>query len=146
MAYKKKDAEKVIAGYKVDVTFAKNQTKIEDTLNKKCRFILATNKLDNEQYKDDQILKEYKEQQNVESGFRFLKDPWFMVDSIFLKLPKRIEALMMVMTRAFSFTHTIREVVTNLNRIRRKIIALFGKTAAWIYGIFYENWVEGLGM
>ena len=45
-----------------------------------------------------------------------------------------------------SITHTIREVVTNLNRIRRKIIALFGKTAAWIYGIFYENWVEGLGM
>jgi len=194
----KKGAEKVIAGYKVDVTFAKNQTKIEDTLNKKGRFILATNELDKEQYKDDQILKEYKEQQNVESGFRFLKDPWFMVDSIFLKLPKRIEALMMVMTLCLmiynigqyklreqlkahqitlpnqlgkevsnptlkwvfqimegvdmvyfyneSITHTIREVVTNLNRIRRKIIALFGKTAAWIYGIFYENWVEGLGM
>lgn len=31
-------------------------------------------------------------------GFRFLKDPWFMVDSIFLKSPRRIEALMMVMT------------------------------------------------
>ncbi len=27
-----------------------------------------------------------------------MKDPWFMVDSIFLKSPKRIEALMMVMT------------------------------------------------
>ena len=36
--------------------------------------------------------------QGVERGFRFLKDPWFMVDSVFLKSPRRIEALMMVMT------------------------------------------------
>jgi transposase len=34
----------------------------------------------------------------VESGFRFLKDPWFMVDSVFLKSPQRISALMVVMT------------------------------------------------
>ena len=44
------------------------------------------------------MLKEYKEQQGVEGGFRFIKDPWFMVDSIFLKSATRIEALMMVMT------------------------------------------------
>lgn len=30
---------------------------------------------------------EYKEQQAVERGFWFLKDPWFMVDSVFLKTP-----------------------------------------------------------
>ena len=94
----KKGSEKVIVGYKVDTKFIKNKTRIEDLLNKKGRFILTTNELDKELYKDDQILEEYKEQQNVEGGFRFLKDPWFMVDSIFLKLPKRIEALMMVMT------------------------------------------------
>ena len=35
---------------------------------------------------------------SVERGFRFLKDPWFMLDSIFLKKKSRIEALMMVMT------------------------------------------------
>ena len=67
-------------------------------LNSKGRFILATNDLDKENYQDQMMLNEYKEQQNVESGFRFFKDPWFMVDSIFLKSPKRIEALMMVMT------------------------------------------------
>lgn len=193
----KKDAEKVIVGYKVDTKFSKDEIKIANLLNKKGRFILATNELDKELYKDDQILSEYKEQQNVEGGFRFLKDPWFMVDSIFLKLPKRIEALMMVMTLCLmiynvgqyklreqlkahqttlpnqlgkevstptlkwifqimeginmvyfyneSHTQTIREVVTNLNSLRRKIIAIFGKTAAWIYGIIYENWAEGLG-
>ncbi len=44
------------------------------------------------------MLKEYKDQQSVEGEFRFIKDPWFMVDSVFLKSPKRVEALMMVMT------------------------------------------------
>jgi transposase len=43
-------------------------------------------------------LTQYKEQQSVEGGFRFLKDPWFMVDSFFVKTRRRIEALMMVMT------------------------------------------------
>jgi transposase len=45
-----------------------------------------------------EILESYKQQQNVEQGFRFLKDPWFMADTMFLKSPRRIEALMMVMT------------------------------------------------
>jgi transposase len=37
-------------------------------------------------------------QQKVERGFRFLKDPWFMANTLFLKSPKRIMALMMIMT------------------------------------------------
>ena len=37
------------------------------------------------------------EQQKVERGFRFLKDPMFMLDRIFLELPRRIMALSMVM-------------------------------------------------
>ncbi|WP_220017618.1 IS1634 family transposase [Candidatus Rhabdochlamydia oedothoracis] len=94
----KNGAEKVIVDYKMETSFRRNQEKINNILNKKGRFILATNELDSEGYKDKQILEEYKEQQNVEGGFRFLKDPWFMVDSIFLKLPRRIEALMMIMT------------------------------------------------
>ena len=34
----------------------------------------------------------------MERGFRFLKDPMFFADSVFLKSPRRIMALMMVMT------------------------------------------------
>jgi transposase len=37
-------------------------------------------------------------QQKVERGFRFLKDPWFMANTLFLKSPKRIMALVMIMT------------------------------------------------
>ncbi len=194
----KKGIEKIIVGYKIEATFERNEEKITKLLNKKGRFILATNELDSKKYKNEQILEEYKEQQNVEGGFRFLKDPWFMVDSIFLKLPSRIEALMMVMTLCLlvynvgqyrfreslkaqnitlpnqlgkeisnptlkwvfqimegvgvvyfyneSLSHTIREVITNLNDLRKKIIWLFGKNAAWIYGIIHENQAVGLGM
>jgi transposase len=34
----------------------------------------------------------------VERGFRFLKNPEFIADTLFLKSPKRIGALMMIMT------------------------------------------------
>jgi transposase len=90
--------EKIIAGYRINSSFERNVESIKKLENRKGRFILATNDLDKESYSDELMLQEYKEQQNVEGGFRFVKDPWFMVDSIFLKSPKRIEALMMVMT------------------------------------------------
>ncbi len=93
----KKGAEKVIVCYRMEADFEKDQRAIDKELNKKGRFILA-NDLDIENYQDGKMLEEYKEQQTVEGGFRFLKDPWFMVDSIFLKLPSRITALMMIMT------------------------------------------------
>ncbi|MCC5791507.1 MAG: IS1634 family transposase, partial [Legionellaceae bacterium] len=47
---------------------------------------------------NEKILTQYKEQQVVEGGFRFLKDPWFMIDSFFVKTRRRIEALMTIMT------------------------------------------------
>ena len=39
------------------------------------------------------MLSEYKAQQSCERGFRFLKDPLFLADSVFLKTPKRIETM-----------------------------------------------------
>jgi hypothetical protein len=71
----------VLTGHKVESTFERDIVEIEKVLNRKGRFILATNDLDIENYTDEQILEEYKEQQNVERGFRFLKDPWFIPHS-----------------------------------------------------------------
>jgi transposase len=84
--------------YKLDLLAERNEEAIEDVLNRKGRFILATNDMDAEAYPAARMLMEYKEQQSVEGGFRFLKDPWFMVDSVFLKSPERVAALMAVMT------------------------------------------------
>ena len=61
------------------------------------RFILATNVLDPCVLSSSDALREYKAQQGVERGFRFLKDPLFFASSVFLKSPKRIAALGMIM-------------------------------------------------
>jgi transposase len=53
--------------------------------------------LDEKQLSNDQLLSKYKAQQSTERGFRFLKDPLFFTSSVFLKSPKRIAALAMVM-------------------------------------------------
>ena len=45
-----------------------------------------------------ELLSQYKGQQRVERGFRFLKNPEFFTNAIFLKKPERIEALLMIMT------------------------------------------------
>jgi len=93
----KKDAPADKLLYQVQYEIKRNEAAIATVLSKKGRFILATNDLNNKKFPDEKMLSEYKEQQSVERGFRFLKDPWFMVDSVFLKTPRRIEALMMIM-------------------------------------------------
>ena len=45
----------------------------------------------------EELYKEYKGQQSVERGFRFIKDPMFFADSTFLKKPQRIVSLVMIM-------------------------------------------------
>lgn len=194
----RKGETQVIVGYKIAGKFSRNQTEIDILLNRKGRFILATNDMDKENYSAKQILRSYKGQQKVESGFRFLKDPWFMLDSIFLKSPKRIEALMMVMTLCLmvynlaqfrlrealkeknetlpnqlnkpiqnptlrwifqimegvgvvqfyqdKIERPIKEIITNIDEIRKKIIRLFGDTACQIYGLIQKNTTQVLGM
>lgn len=87
--------EPSIKGYTVDLRLERNESAVEEILNRKGRFILATNDMDAIGFTSERMLAEYKNQQKVEGGFRFLKDPWFMVDSVFLKSPHRIESLMM---------------------------------------------------
>jgi transposase len=186
-----------LSGYKIATTFSRNEEAIRRLLNKKGRFILAPNDLDRN-YTDQMMLAEYKEQQQVERGFRFIKDPWFRVDSIFLKSPKRMEALMMVMTlcllvynlaqyklrqslitkddtipnqfgkaiknptlrwifqimegvgiiRFFnkSLCQPVKEMIVNLNALRKEIIYHFGETACRFYGLIQKNQTQGLGM
>ena len=45
----------------------------------------------------DEMLHHDKEQQHSERGFRFCQDPMFFADSVFLKNPRRIEALGFIM-------------------------------------------------
>lgn len=67
-------------------------------LERKSCFILASNVQDQALLSNEELLAQYKEQQTVERGFRFLKDPQFMASTLFLKSVKRIMALTAVMT------------------------------------------------
>jgi transposase len=69
------------------------------TKQKKCsgRFILVTNILDMTELESSEIFKIYKQQQSSEGGFRFIKDPLFSVDSLFVKNPERVETMMILM-------------------------------------------------
>ena len=61
-------------------------------------FILATNDTETGRLDTTERLKTYKSQQQVERDFPFLKSPDFLVSSLYLRKPERIEALLMVTT------------------------------------------------
>lgn len=84
--------------YQIQAGLATSLSVRESKLKRKSCFILASDELDTEALPDSEVLVQYKNQQKVEKGFRFLKDPMFLADSLFLKSPKRIMALMGVMT------------------------------------------------
>ncbi|WYD82360.1 MAG: IS1634 family transposase [Candidatus Electrothrix gigas] len=111
-------------------------------LERKSCFILATNQLDCEELSDTELLEVYKDQQKVERGFRFLKDPMFMASTLFLKSPKRIMALMMVMTLCLlvyaALEHRIRKAldINNETFPNQKGKPVSNPTARWVFQFF----------
>jgi transposase len=93
-----KDAKPDHFTYRICASLASDYQQYQQRLKRKSCFILATNQTDRQRMDGDQMLADYKNQQKVERGFRFLKDPMFLASSVFLKSPKRIMALTMVMT------------------------------------------------
>ena len=91
----KQDQKKV--HYCVSATLEKDEDRISKVIISKGRFIVATNELDRKLLSSAEMLSNYKEQQSVERGFRFLKDSSFMTSSVFLKKQERIVALAMIM-------------------------------------------------
>jgi len=83
--------------YKITGTLKCSQARKQKAESLLGIFILATNDL-TEHLDMQSMLSNYKSQQKVEGGFRFLKSPDFLASSLFLKKPERIEALLMVMT------------------------------------------------
>ncbi|MBG1268497.1 IS1634 family transposase, partial [Nostoc sp. WHI] len=84
--------------YQISARLAENQELITQHQNSCGRFILATNILEVAELKPSEILRIYKEQQSTERGFRFIKDPLFFADSLFVKNPERVETMMMLIS------------------------------------------------
>ena len=104
-------------------------------------FILGTNDL-SEELAMQFLLDEYKSQQAVERGFRFLKSPDFLTSSLFLKKPERIEALLMVMTCSLmvyaGIEHLIRQRLAETNAFfpDMKKKPTQRPTARWVFFCF----------
>ena len=93
-----KGAQRQVAGWQVKATCQVNTDRLEEAQKWLGRFLLATNELDKTRLPDEKLLDSYKAQgTTVERGFRFLKDPLFFADSLFLKSPARIMAMIMIM-------------------------------------------------
>ncbi|MDZ7705480.1 MAG: IS1634 family transposase [Trueperaceae bacterium] len=79
-------------------TVHEDETVIRELRRSHGKYIIASNELDESKLGLLAMLALYKSQtSSVERGFRFLKDPLFFADSLFLKKPARIMALLMVM-------------------------------------------------
>nr|WP_276611701.1 IS1634 family transposase [Thiorhodococcus mannitoliphagus] len=128
--------------YRIVGALASRVQERQRRLERKSCFILATNQLDEQVLSDEDLIAAYKDQQKVERGFRFLKDPMFMAATRFLKKPERIMALMMVMTLCLlvyaALEQRIREV---LKAEQATVPDQKGKpttrpTARWVFQFF----------
>ena len=93
----KKGKKKKLIGYKAFIGFRPNKGKYNRLKNKKGKFILTTNEMDEKKLSDSDVFNSYRKQAKVERGFRFIKDPSFRIGQVFLKKPERIQALIVVM-------------------------------------------------
>lgn len=93
-----KGATPDIINYQLSGIITDNEQAQNKQRNQLGRFILSTNITNDESLTASAMLSTYIEQQDVERGFRFIKSDEFHLDGIYLHLPSRIDALMMVMT------------------------------------------------
>lgn len=106
------------------------------------RFILATNLVDDEKLKPEEIITNYKNQQSCERGFRFLKDPLFFTDSFFVENPERIETMLFLMSLCLLvYNLGQRELRNSLRRAKVGVKNQLGKltsrpTLRWIFQCF----------
>jgi transposase len=93
----RKDAPPDQVEWQILTTRSVDEAAVAREVRRKAAFLIATNVLDPAQLSDYELIRTYKDQQSVERGFSFLKDPLFLASSVFVKKPQRIVALSLVM-------------------------------------------------
>jgi transposase len=92
-----KDVLPLRQSWHIEASVCRDDAQLEREVERRARFIVATNVLEAQELSDEQIIRLYKAQSTVERGFAFLKDPLFLASSVFLKKPERIMALSLIM-------------------------------------------------
>ena len=80
--------------YKIEAEIKTNDAFVSKEMEKTGLFILASNDIS---LSHEDILTNYKGQDKVEKGFKFLKGNTFIISQVYLKKKTRIEALVMIM-------------------------------------------------
>ena len=138
-----KDRKPDTISYRIDAGVASVLETRQRKIQQKSCFIIASNQFDETQLSHEAMLDHYTpSQQKVERGFRFLKDPWFMAHTLFLKSPKRIMALMMIMTLCLlvygALEYRIRQTLQQQQQMfPNQLGTITAKpTARWVFQFF----------
>ena len=128
--------------YRIEGGLASRLELHQQRVQRKSCFILATNQQDLAALSNEELIKAYKDQQKVERGFRFLKDPLFMASTLFLKSTERIMALMMVMTLCLlvyaALEYRIRQSLLQAQQTFPNQVGqpISNPTARWVFQFF----------
>jgi len=138
-----KDAQPDYYTWKIEGGLASVIETREVKLRRKSCFILATNQLDESELSEEELIRKYKQdQQKVERGFRFLKDPQFLAATLYLKKPERIMALLMIMTLSLliyaTLEYRIRKALVEEDKTfpNQKKQSIQNPTARWVFQYF----------
>lgn len=133
--------------WQYDITMPR-ETFVNQSEQESGYFILATNNLT---LTPQELLHEYKSQQRVERGFRFLKSPEFLSDALFLKKPQRIEVMLMIMTLCLMVYAALEyKIRKELKEQDKTFPNQLGKpvqnpTARWVFECFHEIQIVIIG-
>jgi transposase len=134
--------------YSIESNYSFKIEKYYQEVWKKSLFILASNDLDIE---PEEIIDVYKNQFVVERGFRFIKSPEFLADSLYLKKPERIEALLFIMTLCLMVYASLeRKIRTSLKDENEFFVDQKGKptqtpTTRWVFQTFIDIHLLSIG-
>ena len=157
--YKKTIKGKNNVSYSCEIKYEEKKEAIE--LDKKLagKFILATNVLEKKELSSSEILKAYKNQQSCERGFRFIKDPLFLANYVYVKNAKRVEVMGVIMglcLLVYSIGQRMirKELEKKKEGIKNQVNKLTSKpTLRWIFIVFQgihiikmngEEWINNL--
>lgn len=135
---------KKLTVYVATCGFSENEPAVNIETKKRAIFIVATNETCEDKLSDLEVFDNYKGQQNVERGFRFLKDPLFFASSLFLKKPSRIVALTMIMCLSLLVYSLAERKLRNLLKEHGRTIKnqigkqIQGPTLRWIFELFED--------
>ena len=104
---KNPEQDNKVSEYQLSMRICLNESKVEDLIRRECTFILCSNNL---LVTGEKMIREYKTQSDVEKRFKVLKSPKFM-NSLFLKTPQRVEALVYLLLIALMMLTVAERIV-----------------------------------